>query len=87
MPTACCNVAVKYRGVDRTSIARQGLDVVAVERLADVDVDVVEDIAGVRVACAPSSRFAQVSRAGGHLAAFVGAGQHAPGQDMSGHCR
>lgn len=40
-----------------------GIDVVAVERLADVDV--VDDIAGVRDSCAPSSRFAQVTRAAG----------------------
>jgi len=40
-----------------------GIDVTPVERLADFDV--VDDVAGVRAACAPGSRFAQVTRAAG----------------------
>ncbi len=40
-----------------------GIDVATVEALADVDV--VDDVAGVRDACAPNSRFARVTRAAG----------------------
>lgn len=40
-----------------------GLDVVIVEALADVDF--VDDVAAVRDACAPTSRFARVTRAAG----------------------
>lgn len=40
-----------------------GIDVVTVEALADVDV--VDDVAVVRDACAPASRFARVTRAAG----------------------
>jgi hypothetical protein len=40
-----------------------GIDVAPVERLADFDV--VDDIAVVRDACEPSSRFARVTRAAG----------------------
>ena len=40
-----------------------GIDVVAVEPLADVDV--IDDIGGVRNACLPSSRFAQITRQAG----------------------
>lgn len=43
------------------ALRANGIDVVAVKTLPDVDV--IEDIAGVRDACAPSSRFAQVTRA------------------------
>lgn len=40
-----------------------GIDVASVQRLADVDV--VDDVAGVRDVCAPDSRFARVTRAAG----------------------
>ena len=40
-----------------------GIDVASVQRLADVDV--VDDVAAVRDACAPASRFARVTRAAG----------------------
>ncbi len=40
-----------------------GIDVTAVQRLADFDV--VDDIAAVRDACGPASRFARVTRAAG----------------------
>ena len=40
-----------------------GIDVAAVQQLADFDV--VDDVAAVRDACAPASRFAQVTRAAG----------------------
>jgi glycosyltransferase A (GT-A) superfamily protein (DUF2064 family) len=40
-----------------------GIDVAPVQSLADVDV--VDDIAAVRDACAPASRFARVTRAAG----------------------
>jgi glycosyltransferase A (GT-A) superfamily protein (DUF2064 family) len=46
-----------------TALRRQGLEVGILDELADVDV--VADIAGVRDACAPTSRFAQVTRAAG----------------------
>jgi glycosyltransferase A (GT-A) superfamily protein (DUF2064 family) len=40
-----------------------GIDVTPVERLADFDV--VDDVAAVRDACGPASRFARVTRAAG----------------------
>ena len=40
-----------------------GIDVTPVELLADFDV--VDDVAAVRAACEPASRFAQVTRAAG----------------------
>jgi glycosyltransferase A (GT-A) superfamily protein (DUF2064 family) len=40
-----------------------GIDVIPVQPLADFDV--VEDIAAVREACGPASRFARVTRAAG----------------------
>ena len=40
-----------------------GIDVTSVQRLADIDV--VEDVAAVRDACGPASRFARVTRAAG----------------------
>jgi uncharacterized protein len=40
-----------------------GIDVAVVERLADFDV--VDDVAAVRDACGPASRFAQITRAAG----------------------
>lgn len=40
-----------------------GIDVATVQTLADVDV--VDDVAAVRAACAPDSRFARVTRAAG----------------------
>jgi uncharacterized protein len=40
-----------------------GIDVIRVQRLADIDV--VDDIAAVRQACGPASRFARVTRAAG----------------------
>jgi glycosyltransferase A (GT-A) superfamily protein (DUF2064 family) len=40
-----------------------GIDVATVQTLADVDV--VDDVAVVRAACAPGSRFARVTRAAG----------------------
>jgi uncharacterized protein len=40
-----------------------GIDVASVQQLADVDV--VDDVAAVRDACAPGSRFARVTRAAG----------------------
>jgi glycosyltransferase A (GT-A) superfamily protein (DUF2064 family) len=46
-----------------TALRRHGLDVEILDELADVDV--VTDIAGVRDACAPTSRFARVTRAAG----------------------
>jgi glycosyltransferase A (GT-A) superfamily protein (DUF2064 family) len=46
-----------------TALRRQGLEVGILDELADVDV--AADIAGVRDACAPTSRFAQVTRAAG----------------------
>jgi uncharacterized protein len=46
-----------------TALRRQGLEVRILDELADVDV--VADIADVRDACAPTSRFAQVTRAAG----------------------
>jgi uncharacterized protein len=45
------------------ALRRGGLDVGILDELADVDV--VEDIPAVRDACAPSSRFAEVTRAAG----------------------
>ena len=45
------------------ALRRDGLDVGILDELADVDV--VGDIAAVRDACAPTSRFAQVTRAAG----------------------
>jgi glycosyltransferase A (GT-A) superfamily protein (DUF2064 family) len=45
------------------ALRRHGLEVEILDELADVDV--VADIAGVRDACAPTSRFAQVTRAAG----------------------
>jgi uncharacterized protein len=41
----------------------KGIDVESVQRLADIDV--VDDVAAVRDACGPASRFAQVTRAAG----------------------
>ncbi len=41
----------------------KGIDVVPVQRLADFDV--VDDVAVVREACGPASRFARVTRAAG----------------------
>ncbi len=41
----------------------KGIDVASVQQLADVDV--VDDVAAVRDACAPGSRFARVTRAAG----------------------
>jgi rSAM/selenodomain-associated transferase 1 len=41
----------------------KGIDVASVQQLADVDV--VDDVAAVREACAPGSRFARVTRAAG----------------------
>ena len=40
-----------------------GIDVTSVQRLADIDI--VEDVAAVRDACGPASRFARVTRAAG----------------------
>jgi uncharacterized protein len=40
-----------------------GIDVTPVERLADFDV--VDDVAAVRDACRPASRFARITRAAG----------------------
>jgi glycosyltransferase A (GT-A) superfamily protein (DUF2064 family) len=40
-----------------------GIDVASVQRLADIDV--VDDVAAVRGACGPASRFARVTRAAG----------------------
>jgi hypothetical protein len=40
-----------------------GIDVAPVQRLADIDV--VDDVAAVREACGPASRFARVTRAAG----------------------
>jgi len=40
-----------------------GIDVTPVQRLADIDV--VDDLAAVRDACRPASRFARVARAAG----------------------
>ena len=41
----------------------KGIDVTPVQRLADIDV--VDDVAAVRDACGPASRFARVTRAAG----------------------
>jgi glycosyltransferase A (GT-A) superfamily protein (DUF2064 family) len=40
-----------------------GIDVIAVDRLADFDV--ADDVAAVREACGPASRFARATRAAG----------------------
>lgn len=40
-----------------------GIDVATVQTLADVDV--VDDVAAVREACGPDSRFARITRAAG----------------------
>ena len=45
------------------ALRANGIDVTQVQRLADVDV--VDDVAGVRDACGPESRFARVTRAAG----------------------
>lgn len=45
------------------ALRNRGIDVATVQTLADVDV--VGDIAAVRAACAPDSRFARVTRAAG----------------------
>ncbi len=45
------------------ALRANGIDVTQVQRLADVDV--VDDVAGVRDACGPGSRFARVTRAAG----------------------
>jgi glycosyltransferase A (GT-A) superfamily protein (DUF2064 family) len=45
------------------ALHNNGIDVIPVEPLADFDV--VEDIAAVREACGPASRFARVTRAAG----------------------
>jgi glycosyltransferase A (GT-A) superfamily protein (DUF2064 family) len=47
----------------RKALRDNGIGVTAVQELADVDV--VEDVALVRAACAPDSRFARVTRAAG----------------------
>lgn len=45
------------------ALRNNGIDVIPVQPLADFDV--LEDVAGVRDACAPASRFARVTRAAG----------------------
>jgi uncharacterized protein len=45
------------------ALRANGIDVTQVQRLADVDV--VDDVAGVRDACGPGSRFARITRAAG----------------------
>lgn len=47
----------------RKALQNNGIDVISVQRLSDFDV--VADIAGVRDACRPVSRFARVTRAAG----------------------
>jgi glycosyltransferase A (GT-A) superfamily protein (DUF2064 family) len=45
------------------ALRNNGIDVTPVERLADFDV--VDDVAAVRDACGPASRFARITRAAG----------------------
>ncbi|MGO9926028.1 MAG: glycosyltransferase, partial [Mycobacterium sp.] len=45
------------------ALRNNGIDVTQVQRLTDLDV--VDDVATVRDACGPASRFARVTRAAG----------------------
>ncbi len=51
-----------------------GIDVTSVQPLADIDV--VDDVAAVRDACGPASRFARVTRAAGLVKPASPVGDH-----------